>query len=381
MIDKINDALLPEGLRDELPPLAAKEARLVMALEQAFESYGYLKVKPPMVEFEETLLAGAGSGLAAKTFRVMDPLSQRMMAIRADMTPQIARIARTRLANQPRPLRLSYTGQVLRVKGDGLRPERQFAQAGLELIGSSSSMADLEVLCAAVEALQSTGLTNLSVDLTSPNLVPTVCAQFHMDQDAVQIARRVADGKDVSLLPQDWPQELRDVLTALIQCTGPIDQALSKLDAVPLAGEAGTIREDLKTLAHKFQAVFPDVGLTLDPGEYQGFEYQTGLGFTLFARGVRGELGRGGRYKVQGTEPAVGVSMYLDTVLRALPSFEGRPRILIAADTDFETQRALRADGYAVVWALEDTDLTPEQARTFGCGYIWQDGTSVPLAG
>src|SRR5690606_35936945 len=103
------------------------------------------RVKPPLIEFEDGLLSGPGAAVAADTFRLMDPVSQRMMAIRADMTLQVARIAATRLRNQPRPLRLSYAGQVLRVAGTQLRPERQFGQAGVELIGAACPAADAEV--------------------------------------------------------------------------------------------------------------------------------------------------------------------------------------------------------------------------------------------
>ena len=100
-------------------------------------AHGYERVKPPLVEFEETLLSGAGAAMATATFRTMDPGSQRMIGVRADMTPQIARIAATRLGNAARPLRLSYAGQVLRVKGSEIRPERQIGQVGAELIGGS----------------------------------------------------------------------------------------------------------------------------------------------------------------------------------------------------------------------------------------------------
>ena len=108
-------------------------------------SHGYERVKPPLVEFEENLLSGAGAAMAQDTFRLMDPISQRMIGLRADMTPQVARIAATRLANAPRPLRLCYAGQVLRVKGSELRPERQVGQVGAELIGADAAAADVEV--------------------------------------------------------------------------------------------------------------------------------------------------------------------------------------------------------------------------------------------
>src|SRR5205807_3653931 len=112
MNDMPHPALLPAGLYDLLPPEAEIEAEVTARLMGVLAAHGYERVKPPLVEFEETLLSGAGAAMAADTFRTMDPISHRMIALRADMTPQIARIAATRLPHRPRPLRLSYAGQV-----------------------------------------------------------------------------------------------------------------------------------------------------------------------------------------------------------------------------------------------------------------------------
>ena len=123
--DNLHKALLPQGLRDLLPPDAEAEAEAVGRLVAVLTSHGYERVKPPLMEFEENLLSGAGAAMAPETFRLMDPISQRMVGLRADMTTQIARIAGARLANAPRPLRLCYAGEALRVRGSDMQPERQ----------------------------------------------------------------------------------------------------------------------------------------------------------------------------------------------------------------------------------------------------------------
>ena len=151
-------ALLPAGLRDLLPPDAETEAASVEALMEVFAAHGYQRVKPPLLEFEDSLLAGSGAAVAEQTFRLMDPESQRMMGLRADTTPQVARIATTRLAHAPRPLRLSYAGQCLRVRGSQLAPDRQIAQAGIELIGCDNPAADAEIVLVGAEALAAVGL-------------------------------------------------------------------------------------------------------------------------------------------------------------------------------------------------------------------------------
>ena len=151
-------ALLPAGLQDVLPPEAAHEAAMVERLMGIFAGHGYERVKPPLVEFEDSLLSGAGAAMAKRSFRLMDPISQRMMAVRADMT--LAGRAHRRhpaLAPGRGRLRLSYAGQVLRVKGSKLRPERQVGQVGVELIGADSAAADVEVILLAAEALAALG--------------------------------------------------------------------------------------------------------------------------------------------------------------------------------------------------------------------------------
>ncbi len=176
-----DQALLPAGFQDVLPPQAAQEAAVIERLIACFAGHGYERVKPPLLEFEETILAGAGAAVAPQTFRLMDPVSQRMMGLRADMTPQVARIAATRLRRAPRPLRLCYGGQVLRIKGGQLRPERQFAQVGVELIGAASERADAEVVLLAAEALGAIGIAGLSIDLNLPPLVGALAAGLDID--------------------------------------------------------------------------------------------------------------------------------------------------------------------------------------------------------
>src|SRR4029077_18748027 len=178
MNDAPHPALLPGGLYDLLPPEAEIEAAVTARLMGVLGAYGYERVKPPLVEFEETLLSEAGAAMATATFRMMDPISHRMIGVRADMTPQIARIAATRLGNAPAALRLSYAGQGLRVKGSEIRPERQIGQVGGELIGAEGPTADIEAIAVAGEALAMLGVSRLSVDITLPTLVPAIAEAY-----------------------------------------------------------------------------------------------------------------------------------------------------------------------------------------------------------
>ncbi|MBR0677077.1 ATP phosphoribosyltransferase regulatory subunit, partial [Roseomonas alkaliterrae] len=230
--DLPNPALLPAGLADLLPPEAEREAALVEAMMAVFASHGYERVKPPLLEFEDSLLAGSGAAVAEQTFRLMDPVSQRMMGLRADTRPQVARIAATRLGALPRPLRLCYAGQVLRVRGTQLAPSRQLPQAGVELIGGAAPEADAEVAIVAVEALAAVGVSAVSLDVTLPTMVPALLDVAGAEGALRHRLARALDRKDsaaVAALVQGQGPALA-VLPALMAAAGPADGALAALD-------------------------------------------------------------------------------------------------------------------------------------------------------
>ncbi|HLF58718.1 MAG TPA: ATP phosphoribosyltransferase regulatory subunit, partial [Alphaproteobacteria bacterium] len=244
MNEVLNKALLPNGLRDVLPPDAAFASQVVVTLMACFETHGYEQVDPPLVEFEDSLLSGAGAATAGQTFRLMDPVSQHMMGLRTDITVQVARIATTRLVNAPRPLRLCYAGQVLRVKGTQLNPERQFAQAGVELIGSDSAAADAEIVTLGVEALEKAGITGLTADLTMPTLVPALCAAYGFPADVVARLRAALNRKDAAgvaaIAGSAAPQ-----LLGLLRAAGPAGPALDALARLDLPEAAAAERQRL----------------------------------------------------------------------------------------------------------------------------------------
>lgn len=373
MTQTLEKALLPAGLGDGLPPLADFEADMVDRLMAAFRSHGYERVKPPLIEFEESLLAGPGAALAEQTFRVMDPQSQRMMGVRPDITLQVARIAASRLRHAPRPLRLSYNGQVLRVRGTQLRPERQFGQAGFELIGATGVPGDAEVLLLAAEALADIGVTGLSVDIALPTLVPAVCQAFGFAADKAKQVRGALDRKDAAAVAQAAGTQA-DLFAGLLAAAGPADRALQRLEALALPPRVKPMVAEARALVEQVRAAMPDLALTVDPGEFRGFEYQTGLSFTVFARGVRGELGRGGRYALEDGEAATGFTVYLDSVLRALPAPDRIPALYVPFGTALALLRQFRRDGWRTVAGLAAVADDAAEAKRLGCTHVVAGG-------
>jgi ATP phosphoribosyltransferase regulatory subunit len=376
MDDTLHPALLPAGLRDILPPDAKIEADVVERLMATLGSHGFERVKPPMVEFESSLLSGPGVAMAQDTFRLMDPISQRMIGVRADMTLQIARIATTRLIKLPRPLRLSYAGQVLRVSGTQLRPERQFGQIGAELIGSDAPTADTEMVVLAAEALGLLGVSGLSVDLTLPPLVPLILSELGVDLGRAEKLRIALDHKDAAAL-NEIGGRAAPILGRLMAAAGPADRALDRMARIELPSAASIEVERLREILRLIKAVSPDLALTIDPVENRGFEYHTGVSFTFFARGIRGELGRGGRYLAGSNgsfEPATGFTLYTDTVIRAVPPAPAERRVYVPHETAAETGAKLRLDGWVTVAGLAPVGDSAAEARRLGCSHAWIAG-------
>jgi ATP phosphoribosyltransferase regulatory subunit len=386
MDDAPHPALLPVGLYDLLPPEAEVEAAVTARLMGVLAAHGYERVKPPLVEFEETLLSGAGTAMASDTFRTMDPASHRMVGVRADMTPQVARIAATRLAHRPRPLRLSYAGQVLRVKGSQMRPERQVGQAGAELIGALGPAADVEAVAVAGEALEAVGVPHLSVDLTLPTLVPAIADAYGIAGGRAAALRAALDRKDAAAVAH-LAGEAGELLSRLVAAAGPGAAARAALDRLDLPERASRERDRLSAVLDGLAGAMPALKVTVDPVENRGFEYHTGISFTFFARvdpelGPLGELGRGGRYEAGdpgAPEPATGFTLYTDTILRTLAPPPPRRRLLVPLDADRARAGGLRAEGWITVAALFPAPDWHEEARRLDCGYVLVNDEPRPV--
>jgi ATP phosphoribosyltransferase regulatory subunit len=359
--------LLPEGLRDRLPPQAQALASLVRTLTDVCAAHGYERVAPPLIEYEASL----ASGSSRERLRFTDPVSQMTLALRSDITGQVGRIAVTRLAGQARPLRLMYAGQVARVRGDQLSPERERTQAGAELIGSDSPAAAAEVLAVAVEALTATGLTGLSVDLTMPTLVADLAAAgWSLGRASLSDVQAWLDGKDVGALRAAGA----DQYVPLIAAAGPVHSALAALKQLDLPNAVLARLDAIAALADGLNGV----SVTLDPTERHGFEYQTWLGFSLFGAGLMAEVGRGGAYTVAHgdgrQEAAIGFSLYVDGLVDLGLGQEARTRVLLPVGTSADIGAELRQQGWITVAALE----AGAEAKALNCSHIFADGAVRP---
>lgn len=364
--------LLPAGMHDRLTPEADNEHEVTNQLLKVFKSNGYAMVSPSLMEFEDSLFAGSGKEMTAKTFRVMDPISQNMMGVRADMTVQVARIASSTLAKQPLPLRFSYAGQVLRVKGTDVYGERQLTQAGIELIGVDSLAADTEVLRVALESLENIGIKGLSVDFSMPRLAKYLLDSLSLspsDRDALEEAIRQKEYAVIeSMLAEDKPTWL-----SLLHPATDIKDVLAVIASLDVPEQISGLCKRLAELTNNISNLFNKVNVTYDIFENCQFEYHTGIGFAIFSSDSKVELGRGGHYHITvGKDElgAIGFSVYVNDILRILPDQKQAKRVYIPFGTDISVTQKAQREGAITIHGLEDVADVEAEAKRLGCEEI-----------
>ena len=369
----ISPDLLPEGFRDRLPVQAEAAVRVSRAMLNVMASHGYGRVSPAIAEFEASLSARSGGATRNSLLRFTDPVSGHTLALRGDITVQVGRIATTRMADAPRPLRLCYHGQILRLRARQLRPEREITQLGAELIGNDSVAAALEIVTVAVEALEAAGVKDITVDFTLPDLVETLATKaLPLSPDKIDAVRSELDMKDAGGLSALGA----DAYLPLLAATGPFAEAVQRLRAIDAGGALASRIGALESIA---ESLGDRATITLDPTERHGFEYQSWFGFTLFAKGYTAALGRGGTYAITrtggGVEVATGFSLYPDPLIDIVVEKDENRRLFLPLGTLASKAAQMRSEGWITVAALDETD----NARALDCAYVLTNGRAEPV--
>ncbi len=363
--------LLPEAIEDVLPSEAARVEALRRVLLDHFHARGYRLVQPPLIEFLDSLLTGTGRDLDLLTFKIVDPLSGRLLGLRADTTPQVARID-AHLLNESGVTRLCYAGSVLRTATAGPGDTRQVVQVGAELYGHDGIAADREVMQLLLSALGAAHAGPLHLDLGHVGIYRALARAAGLDgsgedNDAeLFTALRDKDAAAVHEQTSALPEPARGALRALAGLYGPAAETLSAArGALPALPDVTAALEALAVLASAATGVD---AIHVDLADLRGYHYYTGATFAVFAEGERGAIqdcGRGGRYDGVGrafgrARPATGFSLDLRR-LAALAGDSGSRRVILAPnDPDPELARtiaALRTNGEAVAVALPGESL------------------------
>ena len=359
--------LLPEYIEDVLPAEAARIETLRRTLLDLFKVHGYQYVIPPMLEYMESLITGVGHDLDIATFKVVDQLTGRLMGVRADMTPQAARID-AHLLNHQGITRLCYAGSVLRTKPDGLARTREPLQLGAELYGHAGIASDIEIQRLLIKALQAIGIEQVHLDFSHVNVFGSLIESSQINPQLEQDLYAALQSKDqsaVAALANGLDKTTREALLHLTELNGDksiLAKAAKLLPATP------AIKNALASLVQASDGL-GDLGVTVsfDLSELRGYHYHSGIVFAAYAQGYKGPLALGGRYDEVGqafgrARPATGFSLDLRGVVTALPSAQPEMAIFAPAlDDKALTAKidALRTEGHIVVQELasEKSDM------------------------
>ena len=361
--------LLPEYIEDVLPAEAARIECLRRTLLDLFRVHGYQYVIPPMLEYMESLITGVGHDLDLATFKVVDQLTGRLMGVRADMTPQVARID-AHLLNHQGITRLCYAGSVLRTKPDGLALTREPLQLGAELYGHAGVASDIEIQRLLIKALQAIGISQLHIDFSHVNifgsLIEASAVPAQLEQD-LYVALQSKDQSSLTVLSQHLVKTTREALLRLTELNGDktiLLKAAKLLPAIP------AIQEALASLTQVSDALNDlDVTVSFDLSELRGYHYHSGIVFATYAQGYKGPLALGGRYDEVGqafgrARPATGFSLDLRGLVTAMSPAKSAMAIFAPANDD-QTLSAkidsLRAEGHIVIQELAEFESNLEE--------------------
>ena len=316
--DDKKNLLMPSGIIDLINERAYKEFYLTQVLMSNFMKNGYKITTPPLIEFEENFKFAMKEVNLDNIFRLSDPVSNKLLYIRNDITPQIARIASTKLKASPRPLRLSYTGDVLRSQGNQLHPERQFRQAGIELYGAQHENAAIEVINIGIQTLQKANVGSLILDLTTPSLSNIILNDSKLDIESIKLAKsylKIKDYKGLRNIPV-----CGKTLSIITESAGEEKRAIKILSKIDLPVKANKLIKKLIKICAGIRKTNNDIQITIDPVENRGFGYYSGIGFAIFSSSIKRELGFGGQYFINTNgkqENGMGLSILFDGLLRA----------------------------------------------------------------
>ena len=318
--------LLPENIADVLPSEARKIEELRRLMLDNFRLYGYELVMPPLLEYVDSLLTGAGQDTDLRTFKLVDPASGRMIGLRPDMTTQVARID-AHLLNRNSVTRLCYAGSVLHTRPSGLHTTREPLQIGAEVYGHAGLEADAEIQELALASLALAGFTDVRLDLCHVGVLPAILSEdprAQKDEQAIVALLRAKDSSGLEALSSSYAPSVRAALLALPGLYGDIEVLGKAREVLPsLPG----ITRALAELAALAASVVGRVEVAIDLADLRGYQYESGAIFALYVPGLPNAVARGGRYDHVGeafgrARPATGFSMDLRELARLLPTAE-----------------------------------------------------------
>jgi ATP phosphoribosyltransferase regulatory subunit len=359
----MNRWLLPENIADILPSEARKIEDLRRILLDRFQAYGYELVMPPMLEYLDSLLTGSGQDLNLKTFKLVDQISGRTLGLRADMTPQVARID-AHLLNRQGVTRLCYAGSILHTRAAAGSSSREQLQLGAEIYGHAGWEADLEIQALLNDVLNMSQVGEVTLDMSHAGLLTAILGDFAPKSESLEVLYSALQTKDLpglNLVLQDWPAEVKSAVLALANLSGSPKKVLEQArQNLPKTAAVKAALDELERLSAAVADLPNSPQLNLDLSDLKGYQYHSGVMFAAYVEGLPVAIARGGRYDMIGkafgrSRPATGFSLDIMTLARISKKDSRKNAILAPWSNDSTLSQEiaqLRSQGQVVIQLL-----------------------------
>ena len=347
--------LLPEGFRDSLPDLAGKEYLISSSFLNLMKKNGYLLINPPLLEFERSLFFLTPEKDNIDSFRLLDPVSQKMMGIRPDITLQVARLACGSLDESPRPLRLCYSGEILKAYNNGLNLSRQITQIGSEIIGIGDNFCEKELIDLIIEILKKLKIKKFFINFTMPTLIQSLSKDFNLSRDELDFVKEKYQNKNHKGI-EKISKNLEEISKELLSIVGLVEANIKKLKRINFPKLTQIEINNFIKVIDKIRKKFPNLNLYMDPLEIDGSDYHTGLAFKVFSENLK-ELFTGGNYKVF-KENCIGFSGYVENLVKeSLLRVDNMKKIFVNEDLSDNLKKNLQKKGFIVIKAIKKLNI------------------------
>jgi len=366
--------LLPIGFKDILTNDANIQFEYGKKLLKNFDLWGYSFIEPPIIEYEKTLSDTKNKLLNKKTLSFFDPLTKEKVSLRPDITTQLARIAEDRLFGLPKPLRLCYFGDVFRADKPKLSSDRQFKQAGVEIIGSKNLLADLEIINLTLDSLKKINFKKISLDVNVPIILEKIFDDFKISSTKRISLRKLVAKKNIKEI-YNFDVKLFNTLKEIIDSSGPLKKNIKKIQKIKLGSNAKKIIKDfMKICSFLTKKNYDEYKISVDLLDHRGFEYYTGITFSIFCLNSSKEVCRGGRYLTSKDKDAVGSTFFLNQFLQFKNiSKNNKKKILVSYNSIFDKNLfELRKKGWVTIQNFSSKNDN-KIAKLHNCKFIFKN--------
>ncbi len=358
----IND-LLPEGFKVLLPEEAHKEEIISRSILDLFFQNGYLLVKTPMMEYEDNISQNTLKSLHDESYLLIEPETKKILVLRSDITPQIAKLAGTKLKHFARPLRLAYSGEVIRNSKDNYKTEKQLKQIGVELIGGPQNNSMIEILNIAITVLQNINIENITIDFSLPSIFRIIDKNFNLKSNSNKNIKQALKNKDPGIIID----KKYKYINGLILMAGTIEEALKVYKKFVFPKKIDELLKNFFKFIKVIKKNNKNLSITVDMTEGNSFLEYYNFGFKIYNKENAKHIAVGGDYKSNNNEIGMGMTFLVSQLLEST-SFRNKEKVYVPYNVEYKKIKLKKS--FIIIKELFAKKNTLKEAKKQSCNYI-----------